>query len=326
MRRRDFLTLLGGTAVAWPPAARAQALPVIGYLDPGTRNARANLAESFRNGLAELGFVEGRNVAIEYRWAEDRSDRYPALAADLVRDHVSVIAAVGSAPLALAAKAATAAIPIVFQTGRDPIGDGLVTSMNRPGGNVTGVSRLSQDVAPKTLELLREVVPNAKAVAFLANPTSSTTATKVQEMQEPARQLGLDLVVLYASTEAELETAFASLVERHAAALQVSIDPFFYGKRDQVAALAARYAVPVMTGDRDMAVAGCLMSYGASLADSYRQTGVYVGRILKGEKPADLPIMQPTKFELVINLKTAKALGLTIPLTLQYAADEVIEP
>jgi putative ABC transport system substrate-binding protein len=328
MRRRDFITLLGGAAAGWPLAARAQgAMPVIGYLDPGTANARANLAESFRKGLAELGFVEGRNVAIEYRWAEDRSDRFAELAADLVRRRVSVISAVGSTALALAAKAATTTIPIVFQSGRDPVRDGLVASFNRPGGNLTGVSRQEVTMGPKRLELLHEAVPQASAIGFLVNPTNPTLADhSTKDAQAAAAALGLKVIVLNSTTERELAPAFQSFSQQGAGAILLDNDFLFFGQHE-LPALAARHSLPVMYPDRDLvATAGGLMSYAASLTDSYRQAGVYVGRVLKGEKPADLPVLQPVKFELVINLKTAKALGLALPATLLVAADEVIEP
>jgi putative tryptophan/tyrosine transport system substrate-binding protein len=326
--RREFINVLGGAGATWSLAAGAQqpAMPVIGYLDPGAAEARADLVVAFRKGLSETGYVEGRNVAIEYRWAEGQSDRYPALAADLVRRQASVIAAVGSSPAALAAKGATTTIPIVFQTGRDPVKDGLVASMNRPVGNVTGVTRLSFTMGPKRLELLHEAVPNATAIGFLVNPTNLSLAEpSTRDMQAAAATLGLQLLVLNAGSERELETAFAELVQRGAGALLTDLDLFFYGRRGQLAALAARHAIPVMNGEREMTVAGGLMSYAASLTDSYRQAGVYVGRILKGARPADLPVLQPTVFEFVINLKTAKALGLDLPLKLHAFATEVIE-
>jgi putative ABC transport system substrate-binding protein len=327
MKRREFITLLGGAA-AWPFAARAQqpVMPVIGYLDPGGPQTRADLTAAFRKGLGETGYIEGRNVAIEYRWAEARSDRFPALAADLVRRQVNVLAAVGSTNLALAAKAATKTIPIVFQSGRDPVKDGLVASFNHPGGNLTGVARLSVTMGPKRLELLHGAVPQAALIGFLVNPTNPTPAQySTKEMEVAADALGLKLLVVKASTERELAPAFASLAQQSAGALLLDNDFLFFGSHE-LPALAAQYAIPVMYPDRDLvAAAGGLMSYAASLADSYRQAGVYVGRILKGEKPADLPVVQPTKFELVINLTTAKALGLEIAPTFLLRADELIE-
>jgi putative ABC transport system substrate-binding protein len=324
MKRRQFLTLLGGAAVVSPIAARAQqpAMPVIGYLDA---SSPAEGIVALQRGLSEIGYVEGRNVAIEYRWANGQYDRLPALAAELVRYQVSVIAACTTSAPGLAAKAATSAIPIVFQTGGDPVRDGLVTSMNRPGGNVTGVSRLSVTLAPKRLELLRELSPRASVIGFLVNPTNPRSELVVQQMEEPARALGLKVHVLKASTEGELDSVFASSVQLGIGALLIAQEPSYLRWRGQITALAARYTIPAAYGQREYAAAGGLMSYDASVSDSFRQVGVYVGRILKGEKPADLPVMQPTKFELVINLKTAKALGLDVPDRLLVAADEVIE-
>jgi putative tryptophan/tyrosine transport system substrate-binding protein len=326
MKRREFMSLLGGAA-AWPVAARAQqpAMPVIGYPDPGALEARENLMAGFRKGLSETGYVEGRNVAIEYRWANSRSEQFSELAADLVRRQVNVIAAVGSTGLALAAKVATATIPIVFQLGGDPVGFGLVASMNRPGANVTGVTRLSGTMGPKRLELLHEALPKAKLIAFLINPTNHTLAdASTRDVQAAARVLGVEVVMLNASTQRELGTAFASLAHRSVDALLVDNDFLFVDQR-QLVTLAASHSIPVMYPDRDLVAVGGLMSYAASLTDSYRQAGVYVGRVLKGEKPADLPVMQPTKFELVINVKTAKAIGLTIPESFLLRADELIE-
>jgi ABC-type uncharacterized transport system substrate-binding protein len=323
MTRRQFITLLGGAA-AWPYAARAQqqAMPVIGYLD-ATSPGEGIVA--LRRGLSEIGYVEGRNVAIEYRWAQGEYDRLPALAADLVRHQVTVIAACTTSAPGLAAKVATSAIPIVFQTGGDPIQDGLVTSMNRPGGNVTGVSRLSVTLAPKRLELLRELSPGATVIGFLVNPTNPRSKLVVQQMEEPARALGLKLHVLKASTEVELDSVFASFTQLGIGALLVAQEPSYLRWRQRITALAARHAIPATYGQREYVLVGGLMSYDASVADSFRQVGVYVGRVLKGEKPADLPVMQPTKFELVLNRKTAKALGLEIPDKLLALADEVIE-
>jgi putative ABC transport system substrate-binding protein len=326
MKRREFITLVGGAA-AWPLAARAQqpAVPVIGYLDASSPGPAANLAAAFRQGLSESGYVEGRNVAIEYRWAEGQYDRLPALAADLVHDRVAVIAATSTSAPALAAMAATSAIPIVFQTGGDPVQDGLVTSMNRPGRNVTGVSRLSLALEPKRLELLRELVPKATAIGLLVNPTNPRSELVLQQMTEPARTLRLGLHVLKASTEGELDSVFASLVQLGIGGLLIAQEPSYNRWRAQIIGGASHHAMPTMYATRDYVVAGGLVSYDASTVDSFRQVGVYVGRVLKGEKPADLPVMQPTKFELVINLKTAKALGLTVPPPLLAIADEVIE-
>jgi putative ABC transport system substrate-binding protein len=327
MRRREFITLLGGAAATWPLAARAQnpAMPVIGFLDSGEpAGMEANLT-GFRRGLSETSYTEGQNLAIDYRWAEGHLDRLPARAADLVRRPVAVIAATRTSAPGLAAKAATSTIPIVFQTGSDPVKDGLVASLNRPGGNVTGASRLSTDLIPKRLGLMAELVPKMTAIALLVNPAGHQSVAQVHEMQEPTRALGLQLHVVNASTEHELDTAFAAIVQSGADALIVAINPLFIARREQIVALAQRHAVPVIFAERESVVAGGLMSYAASFTDSFRQVGVYVGRILKGAKPADLPVQQPTKFELVINLKTAKALGLTVPPSLLTTADEVIE-
>jgi putative tryptophan/tyrosine transport system substrate-binding protein len=323
IERRKFLATLSGAA-ALPLAARAQqpAMPVIGYLDSSSPGEGI---VALRRGLSETGYVEGRNVVIEYRWADGQYDRLPALAADLVRHQVSVIAACTTSAPGLAAKAATSTIPIVFQTGGDPVQDGLVTSMNRPGGNVTGVSRLSVTLAPKRLELLRELAPRGTVIGLLVNPTNPRSELVVQQMEEPARALGLRLHVLKASTEGQLDSVFASLVQLGIGALLVAQEPSYLRWREQITALAARHAIPATYGQREYVAAGGLMSYDASVSDSFRQVGIYVGRILKGEKPADLPVMQPTKFDLVINLKTARALGLSVPDRLLALADEVIE-
>jgi putative ABC transport system substrate-binding protein len=327
MRRREFITLLGGASLMCPLPLRAQqrAMPVIGFLHPGAADAIAPLVDAFRRGLAETGYVEGRNVAIDYRWADGHYDPLPALAADLVRRRVIVIAACGSSAPGLAAKAATSSIPIVFQTGSDPVADALVASMNRPGGNVTGVSRMTVALEPKRLELLHDVVPKATVIAFLHNPSSPRAELQVEQLGEPARALGLELEVAKASTEHELDSAFATIARQDARALLVATEPSYTGWYDKIAALAARHAIPAMFPNRTAVAAGGLMSYDSSLIDSYRQVGVYVARVLKGEKPAELPVMQPTKFELVINLKTAKALGLEVPPMLLARADEVIE-
>jgi putative ABC transport system substrate-binding protein len=327
MKRREFIMLLGTVAAAWPFVARAQqaALPVIGFLDSGAAAGMTAYLDGFRRGLGETGYTEGQNVAIEYRWAEGRPDRLPALAAELVRRPVDVIVGSRGPAPGLAAKAATSAIPIVFQTGSDPVEIGLVASMNRPGGNVTGVTRMSTALIPNWLGILSGLVPKATAIALLVNPNGPQTTEQVREMQEPTRSLGLQLHVVSAGNERELPAAFTAAVQNGAAALIVATDSLFIGLHNAIIALAASHALPAMYFERESVVAGGLMSYSASLADSFRQVGVYVGRILKGAKPADLPVLQPDKFELVINLRTAKALGLTMPPTLLATADEVIE-
>ena len=327
MRRREFISLLGGAAVAWPLAASAQqpTMPLIGFLNSTSLDGYRPMLNAFRQGLQESGYIEGRNVAIEYRWADGQYDRLPELAADLVRHQATVIAAIGTSAPGLAAKVATSTIPIVFQTGGDPVQDGLVTSMNRPGGNVTGVSRLSVTLESKRLDFLRELAPKATIIGLLVNPTNRRSELVVQQMEEAARGLGLRLHVLKAATEGELDNVFASLVQTGGGALLVAQEPSYNRWRGHIIALASGYGMPTMYALRDYPAAGGLVSYDASIIDQMRQVGVYVGRILKGDKPADLPVLQPTKFELVINLKTARALGLTVPLTLQAAADEVIE-
>jgi putative tryptophan/tyrosine transport system substrate-binding protein len=326
VKRRAFISLIGGAA-AWPLAARAQqpAMPVIGFLNSGSAGGREQLLAAFRQGLAETGHAEGRNVTIEFRWAEGHYERLPELAADLVRRRVGVIAATGGTVAPLAAKDATATVPIVCVFDGDPVAFGLVASINRPGGNVTGISLVASIIEAKQLELLHELVPNASVIAILVNPNNSNAKTIARDLQAATRTRGLEPHVLDASREPDFEAVSETLDRLRPSALVVATDPFFLDHRDRLVALTARHAIPTVFGRREFAVLGGLISYGTSLADTYRQIGVYAGRILKGTKPADLPVMQPTKFELVINLKTAKTLGLTVPLTLQAAADEVIE-
>jgi putative ABC transport system substrate-binding protein len=326
MKRRAFITLLGGAAAAWPLAARAQqpALPVIGFLSTGSPQSFAPLFAAFHRGLNDSGYVDGQNVKIEYRWAEGRYDQLPALAAELVHRQVSLIAAI-TPPAAQAAKAATATIPVIFLSGVDPVKLGLVTSLNRPGGNVTGATLFAAGLEPKCMELLRELVPNAAAVAVLVNPNFPEAESQMKDSSSAAHAIGLQSVILRASSESDIDAAFAGLVEQRIGVLLVAPDPFFYSQGNRLIALAARHAVPTAYPFRDFAVIGGLMSYGNSVADGWRQTGVYVGRVLKGDKPGDLPVIQPTKFEFVINLRTAKALGLDVPDKLLALADEVIE-
>jgi putative tryptophan/tyrosine transport system substrate-binding protein len=326
MQRRQFITFLG-SAAAWPLAARAQqpALPVIGYLGAQSPAAFASRLRAFRQGLGETGYVEGRNVAIEFRWAQGQQNRLSALAADLVGRQVAVIVAPGGAPGALAAKSATATIPIVFEMGADPIAMGLVGSLNRPGGNLTGVSSLNVEVTPKRLEILHELVPTAAVVAVLINPTSPTAESQLRDLQAAARALGLQLHVLHAGTERDFDTVFVTLLQLRAGGLVVASDGFFGTHGEQLAALTVRHAVPAIHQSRDFSIAGGLISYGGNFVESHRQAGVYTGRILKGENPADLPVQLVTKVELFINLKAAKTLGITVPLSLLGRADEVIE-
>ena len=326
LQRREFITLLGGAA-AWPFAASAQqtAMPVVGWLGSETREAEDLRIIPFRQGLKEVGYVEGQNVAIEYRVAEGRYDQLPVLAADLVRRQVSVLATTGL-PAALAAKASTATIPIVFQIADDPVQLGLIGSLGRPGGNITGVTSLHVELAPKLLELLHELVPNATAVALLVNPANSARAQSTTRVaQAAARRLGLELHILHASGEREFDAAFASLVQLRAGAVAIIPDSFFFGRSGQLGALALRHASPAIAPYREFAAAGGLMSYGTNNANQFRQIGIYASRILKGEKPADLPVEQAVKLDLIINLKTAKTLGITVPLPLSGRADELIE-
>ena len=331
MQRREFITLLGGAAAAptifRPRLARAQPppVPVVGLLYDQSLVGSADMLAAFREGLKQLGFVEGQNVAIEYRWAEGQNDRLPALAADLVRRRVAVIVAIGSTGATLAAKAATTTIPIVFNVAADPVQFGLVASFNRPGGNVTGISSMNIELTGKLLQLLHELVPGATRFATLRNPAGSVIQSAIAEAQAAARSLGLQLLVLNASTESDFEPAFATLVKQQAAALYVTANQLFQNRHQQIVALAARHRVPTIYPIHEAAAAGGLMSYGSPIADNYRLVGNYTGRILKGEKPADLPVQQPTKVELHINMKTAKALGLTIPTALLVRADKVIE-
>jgi ABC-type uncharacterized transport system substrate-binding protein len=327
MQRREFITLLGGTAATWPLAARAQqpAMPVVGFVSVASAKGYAPQLSGFLKGLSETGYVDGRNVAIEYRWAEGQTDRLPAMVADLVHRQVAVIAAT-TTPAALAAKAATTTIPVVFEMASDPVRLGLVRSLSRPGGNVTGVTNLIVEVAPKRLELLHELLPTARVVALLVNPTNPTVAEAyITEVQAAARTLGLELHVLNASTEPDFDEVFAKLIQLRAGGLVIGGDPFFTSRSEQLAALTVHHAVPAVYQGRRFAVAGGLLSYGADSTDAYRLAGNYTGRVLKGDKPAELPVQQATKVELYINLKTAKALGVNVPNTLVGRADEVIE-
>jgi putative ABC transport system substrate-binding protein len=323
MRRRTFIGLAGGAA-AWPLTANSQQLPVIGFLNGASYQLSAYLVDAFRQGLGEAGYVEGRNVSIEYRSADGQYDRLPALAADLVRRRVSVMAATGT-PTGLPAKAATSKIPIVFVTGSDPIEQGLVTSLNRPEGNLTGATTLAVQLGQKRLELLHELVPSATLTAILLNPTGPNFASVSRDLQAAARKLGLSIHVLLSSTVPELEAVFAIMPELHINALVIGTDTFFNSQSELLAALALRYSMPAMYQYREFAAAGGLVSYSGSITDAYHVAGVYTGRILKGEKPADLPVQQASKIELFFNLKTAKTLGLNVPLSLLGRADEVIE-
>jgi ABC-type uncharacterized transport system substrate-binding protein len=325
LRRRDFI--IGCAAVAWPLTAHAQqpSMPLIGFLSSRSPDDTAHLVASFRNGLAEYGYVEGQSVAIEYRWALGQYDRLPAMAAELAGRPVAVLVATGGEPAALAAKVATSSIPIVFATGGDPVQLGLAASYNRPGGNATGINFMTATMEAKRLGLLHELLPNAVAVGVLLNPNFPLAERQLQDLQEAARVLHVDIHVFRANTDSEIEVAFESIARQRIGALAVTAGPFFDTRREQLVALAARYMVPTMYQFREYAIAGGLMSYGIDPLDAYRQVGDYAGRILKGAKPAELPLLQPTKFEFVINLKTAKTLGITVPPDMSARADEVIE-
>jgi putative tryptophan/tyrosine transport system substrate-binding protein len=327
MRRREVITLLGSGAVAWPLAARAQqpAMPVVGFLGAPSAALYARYVSAVHQGLKEVGYIEHQNVAMEYRWADGQYDRLPALAADLVSRRVAVIVPIGGAPATVAAKAATSTIPIVFNLGADPIQLGLVANLNRPGGNITGIAMMALEIERKRMELLHELAPGSTSIAVLLNPANAQLQSQESEMQAAARVIGRQVLVLKASTEQEIEAAFAALARERAGALLIGADTFFVSEVMLFVVLTARYSIPSIYPFKSYVDAGGLMSYGPSLLDAYRQTGVYAGRVLKGEKPADLPIVQPTKFELVINLKTAKALGIEVPPMLLARADEVIE-
>jgi putative tryptophan/tyrosine transport system substrate-binding protein len=327
MRRREFITLIGGAVAAWPVVARAQQpkMPVVGFLSGASAHEFAHLAAAFRHGLNDAGFGDGRNVAIKYRWADGDYGRLPALAAELVRQPVDVLVTSGGTPSLRAASAATKTIPVVFVAGNDPVKLGLVASLSRPGGNLTGVYLLTTALVPKRLGLLREVVPTAPFVALLVNSANPSTEAQLNDIEQAARSINLRIHIVRARTGPELDAAFAELAERRAGALLVAADPFFNSRREYIVALAARHAIPAMYEWREFALAGGLMTYGPSLVDGYRQAGTYAGRVLKGENPADLPVTQAAKFELVINLKTAATLGLTVPNSMQLLADEVIE-
>jgi ABC-type uncharacterized transport system substrate-binding protein len=327
MKRREFITLLGGAAAGWPLAVRAQQppMPVIGFLHSGTAAPFEAQLVAFQQGLKDGGYVVGQNVAIEYRWAEGKVDRLPELAADLVRRRVSVIAAVGGPPSNLAAKNATTTIPVVFNTGADPVKMGLVTNVRQPGGNVTGISFFSEELGTKALSLLRDLVPGAKTFGLMVNPNNPETLRRSADAMAAARALGLTMEVVHAATPPDIDKAFDSLSERRVGALLLGADAFYGGRVQQFVSLAARHKLPAMYYRREFAEAGGLASYGASVTDAYRQAGVYVARVLKGEKPGELPVMQAAKFEFVLNLKTARALGIDVPMAFSAAADEIIE-
>jgi len=327
MRRREFIALIGSTTAAWPLAARAQqaAMPVIGWLSARSPAEAASVLQAFHQGLGQVGYFEGKNVTIEYRWAEGRYDQLPALAAELVSRQVTVIAATGGEPSPLAAKAATTTIPIVCTLGGDPVETGLVASLNKPGGNLTGTTIMAVEMGPKRLDLARQLVPNATAVAMLINPRFPTASAEAREVQDAARPAAIQINLLTASTESEIDKAFTTIVEQKNAALIIGTDPFLVGQRDQLVRLAARYTLPTIYFLREFVEAGGLMSYGPNIANGYRQAGVYAGLILNGANPANLPIVRPTQFQLYLNIKTAKTLSLQIPPLLLALADEVIE-
>jgi putative ABC transport system substrate-binding protein len=327
MRRREFITLVGGAAAIWPMAARAQrpARPVIGFLHSATANAYAPMTAAFRQSLSEAGYIDGQNVVIEYRWAEGQFDRLPALATDLVRQQASAIFAGGGSDPSLAAKAATSKIPIVFANGTDPVEAGLVSSLDHPGANITGITFLLNTLGPKELEVLHELVPKGALVALLINPKSSTAVSQLKDLQDTARAVDQQIRIFQASTESGIDTVFASLVEHHLDGLVIGADAFFFSRRDQFVGLATRRSIPTVYPWREAVVAGGLASYGASVTDAYRLAGIYIGRILKGDKAANLPVQRSTKTELVVNLKTARALGINVPNTLIGRADELIE-
>jgi putative ABC transport system substrate-binding protein len=326
MERREFIILFGGTAAAaWPRVARAQQIPVIGFLHSASAEPNANLVKVFRKGLFDVGFIDDRNVTIDFRWADGQNDRLPGLASDLVRRHVSLIATPGSTPAALAAKAATTNIPIVFASGADPVAIGLVGSLNHPGGNVTGIGFQTTEITGKAFELLHQLLPTAVHVIALINPTTGFSQVVVKNMKLSTAALGLQLEVLNASTDEEIGNAFAMVAQRSSTPLIIGPDPFYTSRRAKIVLLAARYAIPTMYILREFAQAGGLISYGPDLTNAYREAGTYSGRILKGEKPADMPVVLPTKFDLVINVKTAKSLGLAVPDRLLALADDVIE-
>jgi putative ABC transport system substrate-binding protein len=326
MKRREFITLLSGAVVAWPLAADAQPLtPIVGFLSARSSTDSAGLLIAFHKGLKEAGYVDGQNVVIDYRFAEGQYDRLPVLATDLVNRQVAAIAAISGTPAALAAKAATTTIPIVFANGADPVASGLVPNLNRPSGNITGVTFLASETIPKRLEVLHELVPNAHIVGYLVNPINPITEGELKHTAAAAHARGLQLLVHSASTEDAIDEGFATFAQRRISALVIGNDTFLSGRKEQIFTLAAKHAIPTIYYEREFAAAGGLLSYGTDFADSYRQAGIYVGRLLNGAKPSDLPVQQPTKFELVINLKTAMAMGLAVPPTLLARADEVIE-